>query len=544
MRIGLLFFILVSLGLTGCGKKPEETKSPVTTPPAAAPATQPDDLLVRWHFAGGEQLAGDTNAGALHEVLALPIAAEYRARILERLSQLPFHVLRSQLEVATNDFAAAIRPLCDDLLAAESFGEVCGGSNATDLAFAIRLTDERAAVWSATLSNVLAHWIGAAPSPLAGGPAGSWEIKRANARDIVRLTKAGGWLVLGAGREKLSLVDELSARIKSGGRPASVAADNWLDMTVDSDWLSRSVGLPAACVAPSGKAELTVSGEGGFVRAKGRLLAAQPLRWRPETWTIPTNLIREPLISFTAAQGVAARLGQFSIFSELGVPPPNQCFFWALDKIPFQSYAAFPVADAAAVLTRSAPRMTSFYERHASLIIGQLQAHVTNHMVAWTGLPFVAPQVEAVKDETGEFFFLGAFPNSAGAATLPTELLERVQDRTNLVYYDWEITQGRLLEWRALCQLVNIVCGRDIATSNDLSQCWIEAIAPKLGNSVTEITVDAPQELSFTRKSAIGLTSLELLLLTEWLDSPDFPAWTILRPARTPRQRAVPTITR
>jgi hypothetical protein len=46
---------------------------------------------------------------------------------------------------------------------------------------------------------------------------------------------------------------------------------------------------------------------------------------------------------------------------------------------------------------------------------------------------------------------------------------------------------------------------------------WLRGLEPLAGNTVTEITRVAPNELSVTRKAAIGLTALELVLLADWI---------------------------
>jgi hypothetical protein len=48
-------------------------------------------------------------------------------------------------------------------------------------------------------------------------------------------------------------------------------------------------------------------------------------------------------------------------------------------------------------------------------------------------------------------------------------------------------------------------------------------VGPTLGNSVTEITQTAPNELTFMRKAPGGLTAVELFALASWLEAPNFP---------------------
>ena len=68
--------------------------------------------------------------------------------------------------------------------------------------------------------------------------------------------------------------------------------------------------------------------------------------------------MKEPLISFTAAQGVEPYLQLDDVFTKLATDPfTNQFFCWAKREMPFQSYMAWPVKDASNVLAKiSAPK--------------------------------------------------------------------------------------------------------------------------------------------------------------------------------------------
>ena len=59
---------------------------------------------------------------------------------------------------------------------------------------------------------------------------------------------------------------------------------------------------------------------------------------------------------------------------------------------------------------------------------------------------------------------------------------------------------------------------------------------PKLGNTITDAAIDG-NRLTITRKSPLGLTALELSLLTRWLDNPRFPTPTLEWPPAPPKQR-------
>jgi hypothetical protein len=114
----------------------------------------------------------------------------------------------------------------------------------------------------------------------------------------------------------------------------------------------------------------------------------------------------------------------------------------------------------------------------------------------------------------------------------PTELLSRVTASTNLLCYDWEITESRLQHWVFLGQSLRLAFRRTQMPANYSSFAWLQAIAPKLGNTVTELEVSGPSTLSFVRKSHLGLTGFELHLLADWLESPQFPkgSYSLLAP--------------
>ena len=52
---------------------------------------------------------------------------------------------------------------------------------------------------------------------------------------------------------------------------------------------------------------------------------------------------------------------------------------------------------------------------------------------------------------------------------------------------------------------------------------WLKNLEPMLGDSTTLVTQTGPEQLGFTRNSTVGLTALELHLLADWLESPQFP---------------------
>jgi hypothetical protein len=100
----------------------------------------------------------------------------------------------------------------------------------------------------------------------------------------------------------------------------------------------------------------------------------------------------------------------------------------------------------------------------------------------------------------------------------PAELFEQIIGRTNLVYYDWEITQGRMQQLRTVTQLQSIIARGGLHTTNAVSERWLDAIEPRLGNAVAELTLSRTNEMSLVRRSPIGLDAMELVGLARWAE--------------------------
>ena len=147
---------------------------------------------------------------------------------------------------------------------------------------------------------------------------------------------------------------------------------------------------------------------------------------------------------------------------------------------------------------------------------------MTNGQISWRGVPFVAPNLRALHEPDGDFLFAGVFPNTPKPRPPPPELFAQL-DRTNLAYYDWEITGERLRLLTQLSQLSLMVTRHRQFDVHSAACKWLARVGPTLGNTVTEITQTAPNELSFTRKAPGGLTAVELTALANWLEATNFP---------------------
>ena len=231
--------------------------------------------------------------------------------------------------------------------------------------------------------------------------------------------------------------------------------------------------------------------------------------------------MRGQIISFTAGQDVAAFLNMNPALGHLASNPlTNQFYFWALDQMPLLNYMAWPVANASNALQRLATEAPAAFNPELKRFNGtQLAWNSKAARLAWLNMSMFAPALEAVQDNDGQFLFLSSFPRSSKIKPAPDSLLAQIQGRTNLVYYDWELTGRRLSEWQILGKMIsNRAVGEngdaEIASFDETE--WLGNVVPLVGNTVTEITRVAPKELSFKRKAPVGLTAVELVLLADW----------------------------
>ena len=80
------------------------------------------------------------------------------------------------------------------------------------------------------------------------------------------------------------------------------------------------------------------------MRTVGELLFPAPLPLKLEPWELPTNIIHQPLIAFTALRGFAPCLSELPWWKRMDAgPPPNQAFVWSLGGMPLLTYFIAPM---------------------------------------------------------------------------------------------------------------------------------------------------------------------------------------------------------
>lgn len=487
----------------GCGKQ---------DPPAPQVSTSPatDRVLLTTHWIGRTRLAQDTNSAYQMEIWNLPESKRVEAQTLDKLARALPRLLGAETLAGSNDLGAVIRPLLDDLIQAESFSELRAATNQSKaLALAIRLAPERMAVWQTNISVLNA----ALTHPQAGTGAAPARLRFGIQRD---------WLILGAGGDG-TLFAEFERRF--GLATSSITATNhaWVEIGADLSRLLEDNSMMAASALPF--LSLTLGGKGQLVETHGELTFPQPLQLQLEAWNIPTNLVYEPLISFTVMRGLKGLLESSRAWSDLKASPaPGQLCTWAVDGTPFQTYLSAPWSDSSNQVFNLSERLLQDLNPYlTSNRLGLVTRLAGTNGIEWGGIPFFGPFLKHHTDPAPESLFGGFYAFSPGKRPMPEELLIQTRTQTNLLYYDWELTGPRLTTSLHIGQLLRMVAGKAQFERDSPVLQWLLALSSSPADAVTAVSWAGPTKLSVKRRSITGFTAIELQFIADWLDSPDFP---------------------
>jgi hypothetical protein len=470
--------------------------------------------MFRVHWAGASKLPAGTNAFA--KVLALQATSRLRSEAFLKLARTPEGLWKKSLPAGAADQSTQLRPLFDDLWNYESVVELRGSPERPDLVVAVQLDDARAELWNKNLRAVAAGWKLNPEKALTLNAAKGWSAAGRNLN--IHYARSGKWSLAAIAHDSQI---PFEAQLKSD-RPTPALASNIVEIHLDWPRLNRAFPLLANYSLPP--MDIKVSQRGESLRTEGKFVYSDRLPIKFEPWKVATNVVMEPIISFTCAQGIAPLLNQVKGFSNLRLKnPPNQVCMWARANVPVQTFLTVPMADPTNVVKEIVSRLPDLVKAHFTNAPGKFLWISNRAEWIWSGLPLFIPHLHPQKEPNGEFLFAGLFPQGQKSNAAPAELFGQVIGRTNLVYYDWELTQERLSQVRHMAQLLDIINRRRLPTTNSVGFQWLREIEPLLGNSITEVALSSPKELSIVRKSAIGFTGFELTVLSRWIESAGFP---------------------
>ncbi len=489
---------------------------------AVAPRTTGDDLVLRARFIGSEQLLKDHGAPTLTDTWKLKSSVQLRNHALDRFASLPFLWLSNALPKGASNQSALFRPLLDDALANESLVEW----HTSAFSLATKLPDGRAREWDTNLRRAITNWKLGSPSPLTHPGRTGWELTKAGVA-VVRFTRVDNWVAVTVGPSATSIESNALARVKQFAARSNGA---WLEGDANlAQWKGRFRLLDGFSNLPA--AHFSLSNRADFVRTLVQFDFPKPHQWKPEPWQMPTNIMWDPLMDFTVARGIAGVLEELPAFSKLGWnPAPSQVCGWGIRDFPFQVNYAFPARNVSRQLKTIEPKLRSEIPRLSGTnFLGFLVLETNQLNLSWRGLPLAAPQIEAVKDGNKEFAVVSFFPMAMLKERPPRELFAQIE-RNDLVLYDWESTGHRMNTWRQFYQLGEIGTQRMLSPTNAPDQRWQTDVMPLLHDCVTEMHATSATQMTLVRKSSVGLSSIELVTLSRWIESASFPAFGVYPP--------------
>lgn len=532
------FGLLMALGLTDA-----QNSQPATQAAVLPAGRKTPDLLVRFHFAGRKALGADGSASILKQVDNLPETAALRAHFGRRLGEVATTVWGEFLPAGIKNQPELLQPLIEDLTSCETLIEVRGPIGRSETVIAVELTDERAQQWQTNLLQLSRAWQLGTPATTALEGVSGWKVVRPEGPGL-QVFRRQQWTLLGLGPDRSPALESALRSLVHAGRPMA-AGRGMLDLQADLPKLGK--WFPVLTRFPLAPVHLTVVGRDENVRTELQIQYQEKIPWKFEAWQIPTNLVSEPLTSFTIAQGVQSFLAGFEGLRSLGITLPNQFCAWGAFHQYGHTFFSVPQSQASNMLAGIYPKADEVLRHYFDTPLGQLLYAPSRGEIAWGGgLPGIAPTLASTKTAGGEFLYARMFPLLPSRTQPPADLFAQFQGRTNLLYYDWELTSNRIDVARQLYSLGNIFDRRPPPPSESPSQKWLRAVGPLLANTATEITQTSPHELRLVRKSQIGFTGIELATFSAWLESPGFPHRIERQPAirldRIKRQPSTPSV--
>ncbi len=346
----------------------------------------------------------------------------------------------------------------------------------------------------------------------------------------VSLESSGDWLIAGVGSKGSFPVSGITSAIASSGRPWKLDSGALVFIEADLPKLSAFFGWAESPVR-LGAIALTIAAQGENLKTTAKVTFPDAIAVGQEMWNAPTNLLRDPLVNFTAIRSLGAFLPPGSMFDsvigrQMG---KSQTYLWTLSQVPFQYYFAMASTSPKGEMDR----LGDVIPREWNPILkasnsGEFGWNSNKTQLQMKGGSLLAPFVLATNDATGGWVTGGFFPFVPNRQPAPKELMDEFQNRKDLVYYDWEISQERVGFWRVMGQIAPVF-GRKAAVNVireqrrlfSTTERFLDGVAPQLGNTVTEAESAGPKEFNVTRKSHLGLSGFELVHLARWLaDSP------------------------
>jgi hypothetical protein len=304
------------------------------------------------------------------------------------------------------------------------------GPNAQpEFALAVKLTEPRAAEWNTNLAQVLGAWKFGSPAPVSGKGYSGWAIKRSGYPRQLQLVRAGQWTLFTFGSDQLATAQSWLTTAAEGKPPATLKKDVLLTVKGDLPRLGQWITpLKSAQLPP---VDLVVTGTGEYLRTEAHWRFTQALPIKIEAWRVPTNMINDPIISFSVGQGIAPVLAQNKEIAGLGWKAlPNQFCLWSQSQVPWQTYMSLPVPSATNTINGIAPKFPELVFKALGESLGDITWSSNKAELRWGGLPFIIPFLRPARSGNQDYMYFGLFPPLMRTNPPPPELYAQLSAGT------------------------------------------------------------------------------------------------------------------
>jgi hypothetical protein len=459
------------------------------------PAAVEDAYPARWQFAGSSRFGQIAAAPALGVVSSTKTAPAAANSLAKRLTETLWFTVtgNTNAPVKTVELAA---PLMRELLAAESSGAVFDTSTNLSFGFCARIPANRVDAWRNGLVQFL--------SQAKGGDIGLF------------VGHTNGILTVAFPGTALAKTTPLAANL------ANRSAETILEADLDFARWSRSPWPTQFLPAPSAKIKLIATNQ--IVRTIAKLKFPEALKLQKEAWQLPTFLMNDLTRSFTVVRGIQPYVSKAPWFQTWDTKAlPNQLAIWMQPLTEFQTFVGFPVTDGHQFMSLVATNLTPILTGENPKMMGTFNISTNGDAFRIDDIPLQPPPSMALRQTNNVQFVAGGFfPSRPSTNPIPSGLLKQLE-KPDLMGYSWEITEESIRHWRVLAQLRGIVFHQPSVSLTDPGQIWLQEVAGKLGNSVTEIQQTAPDELTVSRSAAAAFNGFELVALSRWIDGTTVP---------------------
>ncbi len=489
-----------------------------------------DTLLLRVQFAGTTALMANTNAAYLTNLAALPETAALGTQLVIRVASLSTRLLFGAEKHPTSKQSTSskageqLRPVFTEMLRDGFTLELRGDcKGVTGMAMAAKASGQTAQRWNNALAGAAKHWFGTEPVKSATGEgwtAGDGAVNFRHSRDwiLLAISKTGSSAPLTAIEKTISNPDLETGNVLEGELASSLTPD----------------AIRQSAYGGFTRLKISVTPAEQNLKIRGTASYAQDLPALGRPPSIPTTLFADPLSSFTVVRTPNAWLAPDSAWRRFVPNPiPEGLFFWGTFEAPFAFYAAMPSPEGKKTDLYMTSLTRIINEATTSANSGTVTLDAIHRTLQWNGVPFASPSMTESTNGSLRYLVAGLLARTASTNHLPSELIARVSNRTNLVVYDWELTGPRLAGWLYISQLALMLSHHQQLGETTPSSRWIlesQKTLPNGGNTVTEITQTGPRELALARRAPVAFTSTEILWLANWLESTNFPAANFLVP--------------